>query len=212
MHAACGNKWKGMNMNIMSRSLNVARTEEFQDARDPGDEALAAPPRQLGLRSWLVEDSPYIAMLLLALVGVVLSLPVSYWVILTPVFGVICVVAGWRQFDTREARMQLVYTQALAWLALIVAIYVLYNDGVQGVLNANSTALAMITLLALGTFMAGLLARVWRICAVGAILFVAVPAIGWLDQSVVLLMFATIAVIAVGGVTWWVGQRRHRAA
>jgi hypothetical protein len=69
----------------------------------------------------------------------------------------------------------------------------------------------MITLLALGTFMAGLLARVWRICAVGAILFVAVPAIGWLDQSVVLLMVATLAVIGVGGVTWWIDQRRHHA-
>jgi hypothetical protein len=151
-------------------------------------------------------------MLLLAMVGVVLRLPVTYWIILTPVFGIICVVAGWRQFDTRKSRILLVCTQALAWLSLIVAIYVLYNSGVQGVMNENSSSLAMITMLALGTFMAGLLARTWRICAVGAILFVAVPAVGWVDQSAVLLMVATLAVIGVGGVTWWVDQRRHRTA
>jgi uncharacterized membrane protein HdeD (DUF308 family) len=149
-----------MSMNIMNRKADIAATEELGDRPELVENAAPAPQRS-GLRSWLFEDSPYIAMLLLALVGVVLRLPVAYWVILTPVFGIICVVAGWRQFDNREARMQLVYTQALGWLALIVAIYVLYNDGVQGVLSENATSLAMITLLALGTFMAGLLARVW---------------------------------------------------
>jgi hypothetical protein len=199
-----------MTLNIMNRTPDIATTEDFRSARDVTDEA--APSRRSGLLSWLVEDSPYIAMLLLTLVGVVLRLPVTYWVMLTPVFGVICVVAGWRRFPTREDRIQLVITQALGWLALIVAIYVLYNDGVQGVLSENATSLAMITLLALGTFMAGLLARVWRICAVGAILLVGVPALGWLDQSAVLLMVAAVAVIGVGGLTWWIDQRRHRAA
>jgi hypothetical protein len=151
-------------------------------------------------------------MLVLVLVGVTFSTPAAYWVILTPVFGIICVVAGWRHFETREGRLELAYTQALSWFALMLSIYVLYGNVVQGILNENSTSLAMMTLLALGTFMAGLQARVWRICAVGAILFVAVPAVGWLDQSAVLLMVATVAVIGIGGLTWWVDQRRHRTA
>ena len=185
----------------------ISQTSDVTPAFAPDSDT--APRRRSGLRSWLVEDLPYIAMLLLALVGVILRLPVVYWVVLTPVFGVICVVAGWRQFETRQARIQLVVTQALGWLSLIVAIYVLYNNGVQGVLNENSSSLAMITLLALGTVMAGLQAHVWRICAVGVILFVAVPAVGWLDQSAVLLMVATLGVIGIGGLTWWVDQRRH---
>jgi hypothetical protein len=53
-------------------------------------------------------------MLLLALVGVAFHLSASYWVILTPAFGIICVVAGWRHFETREGRLQLAYTQALS--------------------------------------------------------------------------------------------------
>lgn len=173
---------------------------------------LDAVPRRSGFRGWLAQDWPYITMLVLALAGVTFHLPVDYWVILTPVFGIICVVAGWGQFATKEARLQLVYTQALSWFALILAIFIMYSNGVQGVLNAPATALAMMTLLALGTFTAGLQARVWRICAVGAILFLLVPGIGWVKQSAMLLVFAFFVIVAIGGVTWWAGQRRRSAA
>jgi hypothetical protein len=105
----------------------------------------------------------------------------------------------------------LVTVQALNWFALIVATYILYNAGVQGVLNTNASGLVMLTLLALGTFMAGLQARVWRICGLGAVLFLAVPAIGWLEQSIMLLVGATLVIIAIAGLTWWLGQRRNRA-
>jgi len=163
------------------------------------------------LRNWLVQDSPYIAMLALALAGVTFHLPAGYWAVLTPIFGGICVAEGWRHFATPEGRMQLVYTQALSWLALIFTVYILFSTVVQNVVNINATSLAMMALLALGTFMAGLLSRVWRICAVGAIMLVAVPAMGWLEQSALLVTVAVLAVVAVGFGTWWVGQRRHAA-
>ena len=79
----------------------------------------------------------------------------------------------------------------------------------QGVLDRTATSLAMLTLLALGTFVAGLQVRVWRICAVGAIMLFAVPGMGWLEQSVLFLVIAILAVIAVGFLTWWVQQRRQ---
>jgi hypothetical protein len=62
-------------------------------------------------------------MLLLALAGVIFRLPVSYWVILMPVFGFISVAAGWRHFVTRNARLELVCRLALSWCALLLAIY-----------------------------------------------------------------------------------------
>ena len=180
-------------------------------AQPPSVPITAAAPRQRqhGVVRWLLDDSPYIAMLALALCGVLLRLPVGYWVILTPVYGVICIIAGWRHFTTSQEHLQLVYSQALNWAALCVAVYLLYADGVQGVLNANSSSLAMMTLLALGTFVAGVQARLWRTCAVGALLFVAVPAVGWLDQSAMLLLAATAAVIAIGAFVWWLDQREH---
>ena len=146
-------------------------------------------------------------MLLLALGGAAFPVPVGYWIILTPVFGVICVIAGWRHFTTRDEHMQLIYTQALNWCAVILAAYVLYNSAMRGVTDTSAIALAMMTLLALGTFLAGVQARVWRTCAVGAILLLAVPGIGWLNQSAVLLVAVTLAIIAVGALVWWVEQR-----
>lgn len=160
---------------------------------------------------WFLNDILFIAMLLLALVGVIFRLPVSYWIILTPVFGVISIAEGWSHFITRSERLGLAYRVASIWCALLLAIYLLYNSGVQGVLNANATSLAMMTLLALGTFVAGVQARVWQICVVGGLLFLAVPGVGWLDQSPLLLAAATFLIIAIGGLVWWVGQRRQDA-
>jgi hypothetical protein len=157
---------------------------------------------------WLLHDLSYITMLLVALVGVILRLPFDYWVIVTPVFGVISTAMGWHRSATREARLDLVWRMALTWCALLAAIFLLFHGSVRGVLNANATALAMLTLLAFGTFIAGVQAKDWRICVVGGILCAAVPGLGWLDQSPLLLAAATVVVIAAGGLAWWASQKR----
>jgi hypothetical protein len=184
----------------------VTTDENIRDGRGPdADPPVAIFRRSIFVR-WLLHDSPYITMLLLALAGVIFRLPVSYWFILTPVFGVISVAAGLGHFVTRNARLELVYKLTLCWCSVLLAIYLLYDRGVQGVLNANANSLGMMILLALGTFVAGVQASVWRICAVGGILFLAVPGLGWLDQSPLLLAAATLVIIALGGLAWWVSQ------
>ncbi len=170
--------------------------------------AAPAPQRSAALQ-WFLHDIFYITMLILALVGVAFRLPVTYWVILMPVFGVITIAEGWNHFSDRTERLGLVYRVALNWCALLLAIFLLSNEGVRGVMNANATSLAMMTLLALGTFVAGVQARVWQICAVGGVLFIAVPGLGWLDQSPLLLAVATCVIVALGGLVWWVSQRRQ---
>lgn len=172
----------------------------------------AAPPRRLTFSSWLLADSPYIAMLLLALAGVILHLPTIYWVVLTPIFAIICIIAGWRGSKTRQALPQLIITQVLSWFAVTLAFYISTTSGMAGLMNVPATSLANLTQLALGTFLAGLQARVWRICAVGAVLFLAAPGIGWLKQSGAAIAAATLAIIAIGGVTWWIDQRFRRSA
>jgi uncharacterized membrane protein (DUF485 family) len=147
-------------------------------------------------------------MLSMALVGVVFRLPVTYWGILIPVFAIISGSEGWRHFVTRRERYALVLGVALNLCALMLAMYLLYNNGVTGVLNANATSLAMMILLALGTFVAGVQTKVWQICAVGGTLFLAVPALGWLDQSPLLLIAGTCLIIAIVGFVWWITQRR----
>jgi hypothetical protein len=144
--------------------------------------------------------------------GVVFRLPVSYWVILTPVFGVISIAEGWRHFVTRNERLELVYRAALSWCALLLAIYLLGSSGVQSVMDVNASSLPMMPLLALGTFVAGLHARIWQICAVGGVLFLAVPGLGWLDHSTLLLAASTVLIIALDGLAWWVTERPQGSA
>jgi hypothetical protein len=157
---------------------------------------------------WFLHDIFFIAMLVLALAGVIFRLPVSYWVLLMPVFAVITIAEGWSHFADRAERLGLVVRVGLNWLALLVAIYLLSSSGVAGVMNANAGSLAMMTLLALGTFVAGVQGRVWQIIAIGSILFLAVPALGWLDQSPLLLATGACAVVALGGFGWWITERR----
>jgi hypothetical protein len=172
--------------------------------------AVTDAPKKSAILQWLLHDMFYIAMLALALVGVVFRLPVSYWVILIPVFGVITVAEGWSHFSGSSERLGLLYRVALNWCALLLAIYLLSNDGVKGVMNANAASLAMMTLLALGTFVAGVQARVWQVCAVGGVLFLAVPGLGWLDQSPLLLTAAACVVVGLGGVAWWLSTRQSQ--
>ncbi len=136
-----------------SRLATVAETGT-QNSHDLTQDRAAAQNRHVLLR-WLKHDIPYITMLILALVGVVFRLSVIYWIVLIPVFAVLSVAAVWKKVNNPNEHLGLVYRQALDWCALLLALYLLYNGGIQGVLNANATSLAMMTLLALGTFVAG---------------------------------------------------------
>ncbi len=188
----------------------------MNDVSAPGDVDLARPPTgrkpQSLLVRWFLHDIFYIAMLALALIGVVFRLPVSYWVILTPIFGIITVAEGWSHFTGSSERMGLMVRVGLIWCALLLAIYLLSNDGVKGVMNLNAISLSMMTLLALGTFVSGVQARVWQICAVGGVLFLAVPGLGWLDQSPLLITAAAGVFVALGAAAWWLRQRQAPSA
>ena len=173
------------------------------------------PPRTAGIRSWLLRDLPYAAMLALALGGIVLTAfrgPTTYyyWMALAPIYGLISIVSGWRKLDTGAERMKLVLTQALHWLAFLGAMWLMFLPEVRGVVNDNATALTLLILLALGTFVAGVHAGVWRICAVGVFLALAVPAVAWIQESVMLLLVGALLLAAVGFAFWWMWRRESK--
>ena len=159
---------------------------------------------------WFLHDIFYIAMLVLAMTGVWFRLAVSYWVVLVPVFAGITIAEGWKNFATKRGQLGLIYRTGLNWCALLLAIYLLSGQAVKGVLNVNAISLSMMTLLGLGTFVAGVQANVWRICAVGGVLFLAVPGMGWLVQSPLLITAAICLIVAGGGLAWWLDQRPDR--
>jgi hypothetical protein len=163
-------------------------------------------------KHWLVRDLPYVAMLALAVGGIVLTSirgPTTYyyWMALAPVYGLACVLSGWRQTDKTAEHMRLIVTQALHWLAFLGAMWLMFLPEVRGVVNDNATSLALLILLALGTFVAGVHARVWRICAVGLFLAASVPAVAWIQESAMLLLVAALLVAAVGIVFWLLWRR-----
>jgi hypothetical protein len=106
--------------------------------------------------------------------------------------------------------MRLVVTQALHWAAFLGAMWLMFLPEVSGVVNLNATSLTLLILLALGTFVAGVHAAVWRISAVGVFLALSVPAVAWVQESAMLLLVGALLLILVGAAFWWMWRRESR--
>lgn len=74
---------------------------------------------------------------------------------------------------------------------------------VQAILDANVTGLAVLMLLALGTFTAGVHIRSWQICLLGIIMALCVPAAAWIEASALIVALISMAALAIGIVLWW---------
>jgi hypothetical protein len=168
-----------------------------------------------GIGQWLLRDLPYAAMLILGVGGLVLTsfrgqATYYYWMMLAPIYALIVVISGWRQLETGAERMRLVVTQALHWAAFVGAMWLMFLPEVRGVVNDNATSLTVLILLALGTFVAGVHAAVWRICAVGVFLALSVPAVAWVQESAMLLLVAALLIVLVGAAFWFMRWRESR--
>jgi hypothetical protein len=164
------------------------------------------------LRAFLAKEWPYLLVLILALFGVAYTsfakTPITiYWIALTPFIGVICVITRWQEAKNREQRLRLIWTQALHWGAVLVAIHLTFVADVSRMLNADARALVTLTVLALGTFTAGIHIASWRTCVVGVVLALGVPAIAWLEQSALLLVLIVVVLVALAVPFFWRGKR-----
>ena len=173
----------------------------------PTPEALRFNPHAFLAKEW-----PYLLVLILALSGVAYTsfsgTPITkYWIILAPFIGIICVVTRWRDAENREQRSRLIWTQALHWAAVLAAMRLMFVADVGRMMNADASALAALTILALGTFTAGVHIMAWRICLIGGLLALGVPAIAWLEQSALLLLLVAVVAVAVIAPFFWPDKR-----
>jgi hypothetical protein len=165
--------------------------------------APTALPRKAG---FLRQKLPYLAVLVLAAFGVAYT-SVSgrslfgYWEFLAIAIGVACVVIGWGKAEDGRARMRIAWTQGLQWLAFLIAMNVLLLPSVNTFLNAPATGLAMLLLLALGTFVAGIHVSA-DIAVLGVALALTVPAIAWFKQSALLLILIALLLGSVAVIFW----------
>jgi len=152
------------------------------------------------------QQAPYAIALVLAIAGVaytnVSHQPlVGYWEFLALAMAVVCVVTKWAEAPDRHAKVRLIWTQALHWAAVLVAMNVMLVPRVQQLLTAPATGVILLTLLALGTFLAGVSLMSLRIGFLGVAMMATVPAISWLQQTIVFFLLAAILLIGLG-VMW----------
>ena len=189
----------------MSDHLEPAAEPDNKDIHRTESETIVVESSDMG--SFLRRQLLYIGVLGLAVVGVAYTNMahqplVGYWEFLALATGVVCVVAEWPKLHDGQARFRLIWTQAIHWLAVLVAMNIMLLSGVQQFVPTPATSLMLLLLLALGTFLAGLNLSLLPICFLGLALALAVPVVSWLKQSI--LFLALIAVFLVGIViTLW---------
>jgi hypothetical protein len=175
---------------------------------------VASPPKAAHVSFW-IRELPFTVVLILTIAGVAYTSfskqpIVAYWEILAPIIALVCVGAGWQEAGDKAGRLRLVVTQALHWGAFLLVMNMLLLSSVQRIFTAQATALAIFTLLALGTFTAGIQVLSWQVCLLGLIMALGIPAIAWIENSALLVVLIVGAVIGVGAVLWWY-WRQHFA-
>jgi hypothetical protein len=138
---------------------------------------------------------------------------IDYWEFLAVMIGLLCIVTGWRHAENRNDRIRLIWTQVLHWLAILGAMNLVLLPTVQTMLNVDATGLAILMLLALGTFIAGVHTLDWQVSLLGLVMALCVPAIAWLERSALLVALILVAVVGVGLALWLRLRefRRHQA-
>jgi hypothetical protein len=183
----------------------------------PNDETVAskvAPERRLpGVRSWL-KELPYVVVLILTLIGVAYTSftkrpTTAYWEFLVPVTAALCIWSGWRSAREKREELRLIWTQIAHWLAFFAAMNLLLLPRVQDMVNADATGLAILLLLALGTFVAGVHIPAWQVCILGVVMALFVPAIAWIEEAALIVLLALIVLIGAGTMFWWIGSKRQ---
>jgi len=168
----------------------------------------AAPYRHLLHVSFWIRELPFSLVLILTTVGVAYTSfskkPITgYWEILAPLIALVCVGAGWPSANDNSKRLRLIATQALHWLAFLLVMNMMLLASVQRDFSASATGLAIFTLLALGTFTAGVHVLSWQVCLLGLIMALGIPAIAWIENSALLVVLVVGVIAGIGAVLWW---------
>src|SRR5215469_2551454 len=106
---------------------------------NPAPDAWRFNPRVFLVREW-----PYLLVLTLAVLGIAYTSfarsPITaYWIVLAPFIGLVCVVTRWRDAENREQRLHLIWTQALHWAAVLVAMHLMFVVDVSRMGTSNNT-------------------------------------------------------------------------
>lgn len=177
--------------------------------REPIDALDADDPfPQSGSGRFWIRQLPYLAMLTLTIFGVgytsFSNKPlIGYWEVLAALMAIVCIASGWSRASGKDARLRLIWTQALHWTVFLIAMNIVLMPSVQRITDADTIGLTLLLLLAIGTVISGIHILSWQIGFLGIVMAAGVPAIAWLEDSALILFLGVVVVFGVGGMLWW---------
>ena len=176
------------------------------------DSNAVSPPAERGfLASSLIRNTPYIILLILALIGVAYTdfSPARsslYWQVMVPLFALLCIIARWRRVEPNtRSRLRMIWDQVLHWGALLLVMRLLFVPEVRNLLDSDITGMLLLYLVALTTFLGGIYLD-WRLCIVGVFLGLGAIAIAFLDE--VALPMLGLAMLTIVVFILWTRFRR----
>ena len=120
----------------------------------------------------------------------------NYWLVMVPLFGVVCVVHAWRSSKKGDGKITvgLLRRLLLHWAGLLFFVYIIWRLVNIGEVGADVAGLFTLMLLALTTYLAGVHYD-WMFILLGAVLAVFAASAAIVEQYLLLWM-VPIAVVA----------------
>jgi len=135
-----------------------------------------------------------------------------YWMWLVPVFALAAMISEWSRYKRHAIDgYRYVTQQVLHWGAVFVAIKIVFMLHQIGRFNNDVTALALMLIMSLATFLAGVYIG-WRFMALGLFIGLAAVLVASLEAYIWVLIPVAMAIVATGVVVaWWEFRKLARS-
>lgn len=164
-------------------------------------------------RAWIMVTAAAVLMVLLALLGVGLTttnrpMARTYWMVLVPVYGVLCVVTALiRGRHDPAANRYMVARQFFHWLGVAIALALTFLIQGAGEESSQAAGLNALLLLAAGCYLAGVHLEL-QFVVVGLFLTLIMVIVARFEQYMWLIFLIGGVLIAALGAMWWLLRPR----
>lgn len=135
-----------------------------------------------------------------------------YWMWMIPLFAVAAIILEWSRYVRGEIDgYHFIRQQLLHWIAVFIAIKMIFILLNIGRLPANAAAYVLMTIMALSTFLAGIYTG-WRFLVLGLFIALATLIAAYLEAYVWVLIPVALLILAVGVVLSFMQFKKLKSA
>ncbi len=160
-----------------------------------------------------VNEAIFIFLLILCFIGVAYTNFASvrsyhYWLWMIPVFAVAAIASEWSRYKRNEIDgYAFVRQQILHWAAVFIAIKTIFLLNQIGRFDNDATALSLLMVLSLSTYMAGVYIG-WRFIVLGLFLSLATLLVAYMEAYMWVLIPVAGGILLAGfSIAWWKFRR-----